>query len=135
MTSLPSSVNIDLAGGTNNNIRILILVSFLAGRHITLRSTMHTSTQPRVQCKQLRADQSSEESARHSDPFTEIQLMLFACVYLSIVSDINTCTEIKSGCVKHITVQKKYFFNAIDFLQFICTCILELRVVECSKEG
>ena len=43
VTSLPSSVNIDLAGRTNNNIRILILVSFLAGRLITLRSTMHTS--------------------------------------------------------------------------------------------
>ena len=54
---------------------------------------------------------------------------------LSIVSDINTCTENKSGCVKHFTVQNKYICNAIDFLQFICTCILESQVVECSKEG
>ena len=65
--------------------------------------------------------------------------MLFACVYLSIVSDINTCTGNKSGCVKHFTVQKKVHLQCYRFytihIQYMYSGITSGKVLKGGGGG
>ena len=62
--------------------------------------------------------------------------MLFACVYLSIVSDINTCTENKSGCVKHFTVEKSTFASTFSTIHmYMYSGITSGRVLKGGVAG